>query len=187
MTRSKPKVIGALIMCLWILYVCFFHPDDVLILGLTSYPLCVYCLIDIPGNTTDMIIHHFSTIVTTASLHYSYPDKSLELTAKVTNALMCTEVSTIFLNLIHLGYKHIFIKLLFLFTFTYYRIYKIPDLLILNSDTCYFCNNENNYVCNDNVICHIGWSMSTINLMALNVIWYIKILRKIFLNKRQRN
>ena len=160
------------------LYTGYQYPTNLEMMSLATCPLIGYCILDIIGNSWDMIIHHISTIVITVSLHYSYNTQDTLVASKVARDLMFTEVSTVFLDFIHLGYSSIVIKILFLLSFTYFRIIQIPLLLIINSDTCYFCKEPIDFVCSTNIICHMTWSISILSLMLLNIMWFLKIIQK---------
>jgi len=166
-------------MCIIMLSASYMYPTNLSIVSTASYPLLLYCILDIAGNSWDMVIHHISTIIVCLTLHNTYSLQEITTTLEVTNNLMFTEVSTIFLNFIHLGYKHLLIKLGFLLTFTYFRVIKLPWIFIFNEETCYFCVDRKSYVCGSSDLCHFMWRTSIITLMLLNSMWFCKIIRKI--------
>jgi hypothetical protein len=107
-----------------------------------------------------------------------YETQNTAVFGVVARSLIFTEVSTIFLDLIHLGYRHLFIKIGFLATFTYFRVLGLPWLFILNPETCYFCIDREDYVCGSNSLCHLMWSTGIATLMLLNSMWFCKLIRK---------
>jgi hypothetical protein len=176
---SRTKTILNMVMCSTILTVASFYPTDLNMIGASAYPLFVYCIVDIIGNSWDMVIHHISTVMVGLVLHYyRYESQDLLTTCLVARSFISTEISTLFLDLIHLGYRHILIRLGFLLTFTYFRVFRLPWLLILSPDTCYFCTERTNYICGPNQFCHMLWSTGSITLMSLNTMWFYKLLRK---------
>ena len=168
-----------MVMCTNMIIVTYFYPTDLDMMSLSAYPLFLYCILDLVGNSWDMVIHHISTLMTGLAIYcYRYESQDVATTALVVNSLILTEISTIFLDLIHLGYRHVFIKLGFLFTFTYFRTIGLPWLLIFDSNTCYFCMNATNYVCDSNMLCHLMWSLGISNIMLLNTMWFYKLIMK---------
>ena len=166
-------------MCITMLLAGYFYPGNLDVMSLSGYPLLIYCVLDIPGNSLDMIIHHISTLMAGLALGSStYETQNLPSTRIVIQSLIFTEVSTIFLDLIHLGYRHMIIKLGFFLTFTYFRVLGLPWLFILNPETCYFCTDRKDYVCDSNSLCHLMWSTGIFTLMLLNSMWFCKLIRK---------
>lgn len=176
---SRVKTFANMFMCFAMLTASYFYPNNLDILSLWTIPLWIYCIIDARGNSWDMIIHHVSTIFTGLAMNYSYPERDIIITGFVARNLIHTEISTIFLDLIHLGYRNFMVKLGFFITFTYFRVLRLPWIFIYDNNTCYFCINRKDYVCGTNNICHIMWSIGMVNLLMLNTMWYGKLIRKI--------
>ena len=165
-------------MCATMLSVSYLYPTNLSTLTVSAYPLLLYCVLDIPGNSWDMVIHHISTLMTGLTMNYSYEDRVTAVTLTIARSLIFTEISTIFLDLIHLGYRHLLIKLGFLITFTYFRVMRLPWIFVFNSETCYFCTDRVDYVCGSGDLCHMMWSIGITTLMLLNSMWFCKLIRK---------
>ena len=178
-TISRLKNLINIAMCLTMLSVSYLYPNDLDILKISTHPLLLYCVLDIAGNSWDMVTHHVSTIMVGLAMNYSYSTQNNAVTSTVVRSLILTEISTIFLDLIYLGYRHFLVKLGFLITFTYFRVIGLPWLFIFNSETCYFCTGRENYVCDSKTLSHMMWSIGILVLMLLNCMWFSKLIMKI--------
>lgn len=177
-TPSQLKTMYNILMCFMMIITSYYYPTDLDALALCTIPLLIYCVIDIYGNSWDMVIHHISTLFTGLAMYYTYDDRDIYTATLVARNLIWTEVSTIFLDLIYLGYRNLLVKLSFVVTFTYFRAIRLPWVIVYDSDTCYFCIDNTDYVCGANELCHIIWSIGIFNLLMLNTMWYGKLLSK---------
>lgn len=178
-TPSRMKTVMNMIMCCGMLMTSYCYPNDLDILSMCTIPLLIYCVIDIRGNSWDMVIHHISTLFAGLAMNYTYVDRDIDTATIVAKNLILTEISTVFLDLIHLGYRNLLIKLGFAITFTYFRAIRLPWVMVYDSDTCYFCIDSKDYVCGTNDLCHILWSVGVFNLLMLNTMWYGRLITKI--------
>lgn len=176
-TYANINTIFNMIMCMTMLTISRLYPSDLDSVTLATYPLFAYCIIDIPFNTWDMIFHHVCTLMIGYTLNVRYPEQNTDVTLVLAKSFIDTEISTILLDMMYLGYRHRLIKLSFVATFFYYRIISLVFLLFINPTTCYFCN-LSDFICGDDTRCHISWVVSTLGLTSLNVFWFAKILVK---------
>lgn len=167
-----------MIMCITMLSITQLYPSDLYTITISTYPIYIYCIVDIYYNTWDMILHHVFTLMLGYVLSIRYIGQNEELIIVMAKAFINTEISTLFLNLLHLRYKHILIKISFITTFFYYRIICIMFLLFINPTTCYFCN-QSDFICGDDTGCHVIWPICSGGLMTLNIFWLTKILGKV--------
>lgn len=178
LSPSRTKTLMNMVMCMTMLSASYLYPTDLSTLTMSAYPLLLYCVLDLAGNSWDMVIHHISTLMAGLAMNYAYEARETAITLTVARGLVFTEISTLFLDLIHLGYRHMLIKLGFLVTFTYFRVVRLPWLFVFNSETCYFCTGPANYVCDSSDLCHLMWSIGITTLMLLNSMWFCKLIRK---------
>jgi len=174
---SNINTIFNMIMCVSMLSISRLYPSDSHAITLVTYPLLVYCIIDIPYNTWDMILHHTFTLMIGYVLNVRYSGQNDEITLVIAKAFIDTEISTIFLNLMYLRYRHFLIKFSFIVTFFYYRIICIIFLLFISPTTSYF-SDQSEFICDNDTKCDIAWVTSTTSLMVLNLFWFTKILGK---------
>ena len=167
-----------MIMCISILSISHFYPSDMNTMTIATYPLFIYCIVDIPYNRWDMVLHHSFTLILGLTLSFDYVGKNEDLTLMVSKTFIDTEISTIFLNMLYLGYNQALIRISFITTFFYYRIICILFLLFINPSTCYFCN-QSDFVCGNDISCNKLWIISTIGLSSLNIFWFVKILKNL--------
>ena len=186
MTKDVTMIYLLTVLYVGVLSCTYIYSNNLIILRNCNYILIAYCITDIRGNTLEMIIHHVATILLGYSIHNaSYRDLTLEqnnLLTDYTTVLLQTEISSIPLNLIHLGYKNKYTKVIFISTFFYFRMVKVPEILIFNPDTCFYCQYETHpieIVFSDSLFCYYSWVFSTLALLSLNCIWMVKIVRKI--------
>lgn len=124
-------------------------------------------------NKKEMLLHH---ILVLDMLHYL--NNHLDIRNEIVSAILSTEISTIFLvtnNLLDISSNMIFInKILFFYTFIYYRIYNYSYYLILNKDThnILYIYSRNNFE-----LCEIY--IGIYGLFLLNLYWSCLILKKI--------
>jgi hypothetical protein len=168
-----------MVMCMTMLLATYIYPNDLSMLSKSAYPLLLYCVLDITGNSWDMVIHHIATLMAGLAMHNTYELQETTVTLTIAKSLILTEISTIFLDLIHLGYRHLLIKLGFIVSFTYFRVIRLPWLLIFNKEVCYFCVDRKDYICGSNDLCNFMWSTGIVTLMSLNIMWFCKIISKI--------
>jgi hypothetical protein len=169
------KLSKNLIISLSVLLTSYWYPND---LNITTFPLLIYYIFNVSNNSWDMIIHHISAIMVGLSMNYSYNLEDITTTTIVARHLINTEIPSVFLHLIDIGYHNIIVKIGFIITFIYFRMIKLPWILIFDNETCYFCINNNNYICGSNDLCHILWSIGIFNILLINTIWYTKMMLK---------
>lgn len=140
--------------------------------------LIIYCIADI-NNKTSMIIHHIATIFINIMFMYvisnserllPYELKSVEI---IILSFFNVEISTIFLSLIHLGYKNIYIKLSFFLSFVFFRI-----ILLNYNFFTYYNMNTINKICNSSYVCYLSWYLGAYPLIFINWYWILLILQK---------
>lgn len=175
---SNINTVFNMIMCMSMLSISRLYPSDLHIMTIATCPLLVYCIIDTPFNTLDMILHHTFTLMTGYVLNVRYSGQNEEITLVIAKAFIDTEISTIFLNLMYLRYRHFLVKFSFIVTFFYYRIICIIFLLFINPTTSYF-SDQSGFICGEDAGCHAMWSVSTLGLCSLNIYWFVKILEKV--------
>ena len=175
---SNFNTIFNMIMCVSMLSISHLYPSDLHAMTIATYPLFVYCIVDTPFNTFDMILHHTFTLMLGHVLNVRYSGQNEELTLIISKAFVDTEISTIFLNLMYLRYRHFLVKFSFIATFFYYRIVCIIFLLFINPTTSYF-SDQSEFICDNDTGCHAMWSVSTLGLLSLNIYWFVKILEKV--------
>ena len=186
MTKDVTAVYLLTVLYMGILSCTYTHGNDLIVLRNCKYILTTYCIADLYGNTLEMVIHHIATILLGYILHNaSYRDLTLEqnnLLTDYTTVLLQTEISSIPLNLIYLGYKNKVTKALFITTFFYFRMVKVPEILIFNPDTCFYCKYNKTHpveiMFSDSLFCYYSWVFSTLVLLSLNCIWMVKIIHK---------
>jgi len=114
MTKDATIIYLSSALYLGVLSCTYMYGNDLILLRNCNYILIVYCMADIYGNTLEMFIHHIATILLGYIIHNaSYRDLTLEqnnLLTDYTTVLLQTEISSIPLNLIHLGYKNKYTK-----------------------------------------------------------------------------
>lgn len=168
-------------MCLGIIYCSIVYENDLIMLRNCKYILALFCMLDIYNNSREMILHHISTIFLGYILHvasYSNLEEyQIYMITKTTTVFMQTEISTLPLNMIYLGYKNSIVKNLFVATFFYFRIIRLPWYLIFLPDTCYYCFFYEHPI--EKIGLQYLWVFSTVVLMGLNIYWSKKILMKI--------
>lgn len=169
------------VMCLGVIYCSIVYENDLIMLRNCKYVLALFCLVDMYKNSREMVLHHIATIFLGYILHVAShtnlePHETYILT-KTTTVLMQTEVSTLPLNLLHLGYKNSIVKSLFVSTFFYFRMIRVPWYLISSPSTCYYCA----YIGHPmyKIKLEYIWTFSTLTLLGLNAYWMNKIVRKV--------
>ena len=121
-----------------------------------------------------MLLHH---ILIFDLLHYLNDHNDIENKIEIVSAILSTEISTIFLitnNLLDISSNLIFInKIVFFYTFIYYRIYNYSYYLILNKNThnIFYIYSKNNFE-----LCEIY--IGVYGLFILNLYWTCLILNK---------
>ena len=175
---SDVKTILNMIMCSTMLLVSHVYPSDLYAMEVTTRPLVLYCLLELLSNSWDMIAHHTATLITIFILSSTYSNQNDISKAVVAKTFIEMEISTLFLDLIHLRYRQLSIMLAFMVTFFHYRVIRLPEVLILDESTSYWSG----AVCGSDQVCNIFWITSTLALMFLNIYWFaripLKILRK---------
>jgi hypothetical protein len=186
MTRNVITAYLTTLICLGLLSCSYIYSDNLIVLRNCKYFLAAYCVADVYGNTLEMIIHHTATILLGYILHIaSYTELSLQekdMLTITTVVLMQTEISTIPLNMMYIGYKNNFMKAIFIISFFYFRIIRVPRMLVSNKDTCFYCPYKIHpieTICLDNLFCYYSWVFSTLVLLSLNLIWMVKIVLKL--------
>lgn len=156
-------------------------------------PLCpilmVYCLADIKHslNNFDMVLHHLSTIMLNIScfsvhqnLHRLSSTEQQDV-FDITSSFFLVEMSTIWLALMHLGFRNWVVRLLFLSTFIYYRIGYLTYLLWTRYQTRFIT-----VLCQDSCLCRANWYLGSTTLITLNYYWLCVIVLKIWKKTRPR-
>ena len=181
---SKNKAYASLSVSLLVLMARFFlytTPENFMVV---SPLLITYCLLDI-RNSRDMIIHHISTIVLNITFYYVAVNNSrltkieAETFNKIIKAFLDVEFSTVFLALIHLGYRHLAIKLAFFLLFGYYRIFNLTWLITVDYQPSYLSS-----ICQTSNICYLSWYLGCYPIIILNYYWYYLIIGKAFKVKK---
>ena len=95
------------------------------------YGLCIYCFQDFlrpPWMSFDMKVHHALAMIMSflALLYDDVEDKYIQV-------FLQTEISTTFLVIRNYGIRHLLNEILFLFTFVYFRLYKIVQVILIAS------------------------------------------------------
>ena len=162
-------------MCSIMLLVSSVYPSDLYAMEVATRPLVLYCLLDLLSNSWDMIAHHTATLITIFILSSIYPNQNDISKAIVAKTFIEMEISTLFLDLIHLRYRQLSIMLAFIFTFFHYRVIRPPQVLVLDESTSYWSG----AVCGSDQVCNTFWVASTLTLMSLNIYWFTKIPSKI--------
>lgn len=148
--------------------------------------LIVYCLFGLK-NSFDVVIHHLATIMLNISCFSVHQNlHRLDSTEQqdifdITSSFFLVEMSTIWLALIHLGFRNWFIRLLFLCTFIYYRICYLNYILWTR-----YQNRFITILCHEDFICHANWYLGSTILIFLNYYWLCVILLKIWEKTRPR-
>lgn len=181
-TRSNPLLVYInSVMCLGVIYCSVVYENDLIMLRNCKYVLALFCLVDIYRNSREMVLHHIATIflgyILHVASHTNLEPREIYILTKTTTVLMQTEVSTLPLNLFHLGYKNSIVKSLFVSTFFYFRMIRLPWYLISSSYTCYYCAYDVHTI--EKINLEYMWIFSTLTLMGLNTYWMNKIVRKI--------
>ena len=123
---------------------------------LYSHFLAVYIISDVTFKL-DFIFHHLIFILSYLFYNlYLYPlmincDDNIQRETFLdwNKSFYYLEFSTIFLNMMYLGYKNSFVKILFFLSFVYFRIFKFTYLtLSLNSINLINSLVKNNYIYN---------------------------------------
>jgi len=168
-------------MCLGIIYTSVVYENNLVMLRNCKYILTMFCIGDIYGNSREMILHHIATIFLGYMLHIAtYTELTIEekyILSKATSVLMQTEISTLPLNMLHLGYKNKLMKLAFAISFFYVRIIRIPFYLVISPDTCYYCYRDEHPV--EKLQVYYIWNFSILSLLGLNIMWMFRIIKKI--------
>lgn len=131
----------------------------------------IYCIHDFvrpPYMMIDMQIHHWLTLIlcSHAFVNEKLPWDFIKIMLK-------TEVSTVFLVLKNYNIKNLVVKIGFLVTFFYYRIFKLFELLFF---TC---------LEHDEIKPHAIAYYCSLGLYGMNIYWAFKILY--ILNKRKKD
>lgn len=147
--------------------------------------LMLYCILDL-SNSIDMIIHHIATVMLNITFFYTcyhleYLDKSDQQSiSEIVCSFFMVEVSTIFLALIHLGYRNIVMRFLFVVSFVYYRIISLSYTLYN-----YYQSKYIDQICQDSEWCRLRWYLGSIPVVALNYYWFGLIVNKVVIRKLQ--
>ena len=126
MVSTKKALISLSLSSLITFYHFLFYSDIESMMYITPI-LIIYCVADI-NNHLNMIIHHIATIFLNIMFMYFIANserltpQELKEVETIILSFFNVEISTIFLSLIHLGYKNIYIKLSFFLSFLYFRI-----------------------------------------------------------------
>jgi hypothetical protein len=138
------------------------------------------CLIDFYFvKRNDMLLHHFLVL---SMLHYMNNHSDIENRSEIVSVILSTEISTIFLttnNLLEFAGNMVIAKninkILFVFTFVYYRIYNYTYYLILDNNIhkIFYSYSKNNFE-----FCEIYGGIY--GLFFLNLYWSGIILKKTF-------
>ena len=152
-------------------------------LSLISPLLIIYCLLDL-RSTPSMVLHHIATVLLNVTFWFvSQNIDHLDNTTRtsvgqIVGGFFDLETSTVFLALIHMGYRHIALKLLFLGTFVYYRVFRLGTLLVWVYEPRYITD-----ICQGNSFCYYSWYLGCPPLVALNYYWGYKIFDKLIKHK----
>lgn len=147
--------------------------------------LILYCLGDLK-NSRDMILHHLATIMLNLSFFFvnynlhRLNEEDQQDVSEITSAFFLVETSTIPLAFMHLGYRSLPIRLAFLGTFVYYRIFYLSYLLRTRYQTRFI-----RVLCDNSNFCKINWYVGSTGLVILNYYWLCLILLKICKKKNR--
>lgn len=147
--------------------------------------LMMYCLGDLK-NGRDMILHHLATIMLNLSFFFvnhnlhRLNEEDQQDVSEITSAFFLVETSTIPLALMHLGYRSLLIRLIFLGTFVYYRIFYLSYLLRTRYQTRFI-----RVLCDNSNFCKINWYVGSAGLVILNYYWLCLILLKMWKKKNR--
>jgi hypothetical protein len=172
------KNIISILICSYVVRCSYVYEHDLEQLSNCHYILMIYCLIDMYNcRKFDMRLHHIATIMIGYVLYKTVLlDPTNIVLSKTTSILMKTEISTIPLTILHMGYKNIFIKTLFVLIFLYVRTYSVTYYLVIKRDTCFYCYDNSHpiyNVCENNNLCMFSWVFSTSILILLNNYWTV--------------
>lgn len=148
--------------------------------------LMVYCLADLK-NSFDMVLHHLATIMLNISCFFVHQNLHLLTSTEqqdvfdITSSFFLVEMSTIWLALMHLGFRNGVVRLLFLSTFIYYRIGYLTYLLWTRYQTRFIT-----VLCHDSCLCQANWYLGSTTLISLNYYWLCVIVLKIWKKTRPR-
>jgi hypothetical protein len=153
-------------------------------LSLISPLLILYCLLDL-RNTPSMVLHHIATVLLNVTFWFVahnieyLDDVTRTSVGQIVGGFFDLETSTILLAFMHLGYRHLYLKLLFVATFVYYRLINLGGLLMWEYDPRYITD-----ICRGNNFCYYSWYLGCPPLVLLNYYWAYQIFQKLFKYKK---
>ena len=175
---SRTKAIISLAVSSLVVIFRYFVFTDLNDLVFLSPLLILYCLGDL-RNSTDMVMHHLATVALNITFGYVIYNRHYmttedqESVASIVCRFFEVEASTILLSLMHLGYRHIGIKLGFLFSFLYFRIYQVTWALLYQYNPL-----QIEAICQTSSGCYLNWYFGCITLVSLNYYWFWLIICK---------
>ena len=144
-----------------------------------TYVLGFYILTDVTFKI-DFLFHHILSIM--ACIFYNYylfpliinsnDEFQIQTFKEWNKSIFLLETSTIFLNLIYMGYKNFLTKTLFFFSFVYFRNIRFT-FKMLNNDSYLLMNK----LSNDNYYFYFIY-YSIFSFCLLNYYWLILIIKK---------
>ena len=145
---------------------------------LPCFLIMAHCLTNLDVSP-DLVIHHICCVLLNiVFLFIIFRKDNLDVNQhyqmkNMVNGFVDFEVSTILLSIIHLGYKGIVIKSIFMILFIYFRIFNIGWVLYFNYSSLNF-----DKICADSRVCYICWYLGSIPILTLNVYWSYLLIRK---------
>jgi len=153
-----------------------------------TYFVGASCSLDIVLHITrirymrsDMFLHHICALLIVAFCHNHFPlvetiDQQKNTITLITQ-IISSEISTIFLVLSKIIREKRWIgiiQILFISTFTYYRLYKYTFYVIMNLQTTFFII----YISKNEMHC-LSMFYAIYGLYFINIYWFVLIVKKI--------
>ena len=172
---SNIRISICIMFHIYITYIHIFYYYTINVYSHISKISLIYFLIDIYGQNNIYKIHHIGALSSLTIPLFSYNNSPNILC----DSWIMTERSSIFLNMNCL-YKHDILKVLFIITFFYYRIY---NFIIINTSSNIDIYKHN--ICKDHILYNYYTCISLINIyncliFMLNSYWGFKILKKVY-------
>ena len=180
---TQNKALASLSISTTVVGFCLFWYQQLPDLLYISPVLVLYCLLDL-HNSADMIIHHISTVLLNVTFWYiNYNLQYLsgseqQAISQIVTSFFMVEVSTIFLALLHLKYRNWLIKLLFVGSFSYYRVVSLSYVLYTHYQPRYLP-----LICQADPVCRFSWYLGCLPVLLLNYYWFGLIVRRVIRGK----
>jgi hypothetical protein len=149
--------------------------------------IVTYCIGDI-YNKPDMVVHHVATVFLNIMFLFVVANQERidpEVKNNVGNivtAFFDVETSTVALSLMHLGYRSVYVKLVFFALFVYYRVFLLNLVIYRHYKYQYLVD-----ICGNHQLCYASWYTGSIPLVVLNIYWFLKLVGMIINNNKKKN